>query len=210
MQALIGQLRAAQAPIKTLKVVHHISLWSAGLSSGALQGLLAVRRPDAYRLRVLGPAGLTAMDLVWRQGRFVLDVPSRGVHLAGDERTPRARLHGVPVDGLARAFLGTYEAVRASLVEDARFSLLTLVEPSGARRRLFVRRQDGAVAIDARFEDGRETTRLTHEGYRAVGGVRLAYRVRCDMPAQGLAATIDVDRYDVNPRLPDAAFAFPQ
>lgn len=207
---LLSRLRAAQASVRTLKVVHRITLTSrGGASSGALRGLLAVRRPDAYRLRVLGPAGLTAMDLVWSGGRFVLDVPPSGVHLVGDERTPRRRLHGVPVDGLARAFLGTYEAARASLVEDGRWAVLTLEERDGARRVLYVRPGDAVVAIDARFEDGRETLRLTHADRRVVSGVALSHRVRCDMPPEGLSATIEVDRYDVNPPLPDAAFALP-
>lgn len=208
--AVLSRLRSAQAPIRTLKVVHRITLTSrGGASSGALSGLLAVRRPDAYRLRVLGPAGLTAMDLAWNAGRFVLDVPPSDVHLEGDERTPRARLHGVPVDGLARAFLGTYEAARASLVEGRRWDLLTLEEPGGARRLLYLRRADATVVIDARLEAGRETLRLTHAAHRTVAGVSLSHRVRCDMPREGLSATIEVERYEVNPRLPDAAFALP-
>jgi hypothetical protein len=144
---------------------------------------------------------------IWSAGRFVLDVPPSDVHLAGDERTPRRLLHGVPVDGLARAFLGTYEADRASLVEDGRWALLTLAEPGGARRILYVRAADGAVVIDSRLEEGRETLRLTHADRRVVSGVALSHLVRCDMPLEGLSATIEVDRYDVNPALPDAAFA---
>lgn len=210
VQALLAELRGAQAPVHTLKVVHHITVQAEGRpSTGAMQGLLAVRRPDAYRLRVLGPAGITAMDLAWRSGRFVLTVPPRGVRVDGDERTPREQLRGVPVDGLARAFLGTFDATRAALVEDARWSLLTLVEPGGARRKLFVDRRNGTVAVDARFEGGAETTRLTQGGYRQVGGVWLPFRVRFDMPAQRVVATITVDRYDVNPALPDAAFRLP-
>jgi hypothetical protein len=207
---VLSRLRAAQVSVRTLKVVHHITLTSrGGASSGALRGLLAVRRPDAYRLRVFGPAGLTAMDLVWSSGRFVLDVPPSDVHLVGDERTPRRSLHGVPVDGLARAFLGTYEADRASLVEDRRWALLTLEEPGGARRILYVRPADGEVVIDSRFVDGREALRLTHADRRVVSGVALSHRVRCDMPLEGLSATIEVERYDVNPPLPGAAFALP-
>ena len=207
---VLAALRGAQASVRTLKVVHRITLVSkSGASSGALRGLLAVRRPDAYRLRVLGPAGLTVMDLAWRRGRFVLTVPSRAVRVDGDAQTPRERLRGVPVDGLARAFLGTFEAERAALVEDARWSLLTLVEPGGARRKLLVSRHDGTIAVDARYEQGRETTRLTPRDYRLVAGLRLAHRVRFDMPEQGLVATIEVERYDVNPTLPEAVFALP-
>jgi hypothetical protein len=203
---VIHALRTAQSSIHTLRVAHHIALAKGGVSSGSLRGLLAVRRPDAYRLRVLGPAGLTAMDLVWSAGRFVLDVPAREVHLAGDARTPRRALHGVPIDGLARAFLGTYDATHAGLVEDRRWSVLTLEESPAVRRVLYLSPPEMTVVVDARFEGGRETLRLTHGDLRPVGGTLLAHDIRCDMPREGLVATIRVERYDVNPTLPDAAF----
>ena len=205
--AVLDRLDRQTAALASFKVMHRISLTSReGVSSGSLRGVVAVRRPDRYRLQVLGPAALLVLDLLWHAGRFDLSVPPRGVRMRGDARTPREALGGVPVDGLARAFLGGFPRLAARLVERGRWAVLTLEEPSGARRLVYLDRRTAAVMIDARFEGGRETLRLTQRDHRMVDGVPFPYRIRCDLPEEGIEADIEVERVEPARDLPDELF----
>ncbi|MBI2892619.1 MAG: hypothetical protein HYY06_03645 [Deltaproteobacteria bacterium] len=203
-QALLATLRAEEGRWRTLTIVHAIRL-ATREQSGSLRGLLAVRRPDAYRLQLLGPAGITAMDLTYRAGRFLLVIPSRNVRRAGDRSTPREDLRGLPVDGLARAFLDRYGGTPADLIEDARWSVMEWRRGDEVRR-LWLDRETTLPRVDSTRRAGREEMRITYDRYRAADGARLPFRVHFDMPAEGLRAQIDVERYRVNPDLPDSAF----
>lgn len=203
-QALQATLRAEEGRWRTLTIVHSIRL-ATREQSGSLRGLIAVRRPDAYRLRLLGPAGITAMDLTYRAGRFLLAIPSRNVRLEGDRSTPRSSLRGLPVDGLARAFLARTGDAPTEVTENARWSLVEW-RTGGETRRLWLDRHEKLPRIDSTWRGGRETMRITYERYRSVDGVRLPFQVLFFMPADGLRARIDVERYRVDPALPDSAF----
>jgi hypothetical protein len=52
---------------KTLRAVHHARL-TVGNEQRTLRGLVAVERPDKFRLRALGPAGITLFDVLYRNG----------------------------------------------------------------------------------------------------------------------------------------------
>ncbi|MEO6952382.1 MAG: hypothetical protein ABI321_11260 [Polyangia bacterium] len=56
---------------KTLSAQHRVTVQvrlDKGTEQRTLRGLVAVQRPDRFRLRALGPAGLTLFDLLVRDG----------------------------------------------------------------------------------------------------------------------------------------------
>jgi hypothetical protein len=53
----------ASAAWKTMRAEHKVTV-EAGGQKRTLRGLIAVARPDRFRLRALGPAGLTLFDVV--------------------------------------------------------------------------------------------------------------------------------------------------
>lgn len=62
----------AQPSWKTLKAEHRVAL-DVTLDGGkhdrrTLRGVIAVEQPDKFRLRALGPGGITLFDLLWVHG----------------------------------------------------------------------------------------------------------------------------------------------
>ena len=71
-------MRGAAAPPSydggwhTLRAEHEVRIDAAKQGGGreqrTLRGVIAVQRPDLFRLRGLGPAGITVFDIVYRRG----------------------------------------------------------------------------------------------------------------------------------------------
>ncbi|HEX9103206.1 MAG TPA: glycosyltransferase, partial [Polyangia bacterium] len=57
------ELLPASTAWKTMRAEHRVTV-EAGGQRRTLRGLIAVERPDRFRLRALGPAGLTLFDIV--------------------------------------------------------------------------------------------------------------------------------------------------
>ena len=71
---------------RTLRAEHHVSVdarGEKGHEQHALRGLIAVERPDRFRLRALGPGGITLFDLLYLHGEVrviqSLRDPTRGI-----------------------------------------------------------------------------------------------------------------------------------
>lgn len=202
---VLERLRAEENRVQTMAIVHSIELRSSRSGRvGAFRGLIAVRRPDAYRLRLLGPAGLTALDLRYRGGRFVLSIPARGLRI--DQSSPPSMLGGLPVEGLAVALLTRLEATPTALYEQGPWTVLYWHEPTGDDRLLYLDRDTGLARIESLGRGSHEHARLTYSDYRIVAGVPVPFQIELCSPREGLRARVAVERYTLNRALPERAF----
>jgi hypothetical protein len=64
------------------------------------RGAVAVARPDALRMVLLGPGGTTALDMWLCKDAFRFEVPALDLQRRGDATTPRGELRGLPIDFL--------------------------------------------------------------------------------------------------------------
>jgi hypothetical protein len=195
--ALLDRIRTREEEVATWKAVLSLAIEDrANDRSGSLRGALLVRRPDRFRLRLLGPAGVTAMDLLYVAPRYRLVVPGRPPIEGADA----AREKRLPVGAMARAFLRQYDAPARSLVVGGGRSRLELSD-----RSVFLTASED-VLVDSIRENGKESVRVTYADYRDVTGHRLPFRVRMDLPERELTARVDVERYEVDPAIPQEAF----
>jgi hypothetical protein len=76
VSALEQEVVARNFGYRTLKTVHQVSLdlraGDAPTAPRALTGVLALRRPDRFRLTVLGPMGAKLLDVIYVAGRTQL------------------------------------------------------------------------------------------------------------------------------------------
>ncbi|MCC7537703.1 MAG: hypothetical protein IT379_15885 [Deltaproteobacteria bacterium] len=199
--------RAEQRPVSF--VAEHV-LDAYDLESGRggrLQGALAVARPDRFRLRSIGPAGLTVLDLVYRGGAYrATTAGGREVTRGRVGRGPSPR--GVPVDAIARAFLSRLEGTTVvSVRETRRARVVVLRDRERDELRVAIARRGSDVLEERSLRARRERLRLRYADHRVVrDGVRLPFRVTWTQSEPALRATIVVRRYVIEPRLPAAAF----
>jgi len=74
-ETLISRLPAG--PFETFKGRGDFSLFWAGLSRGRFNGLLVYKRPGQMRLTLLVPMGITAYEVLFRNGGLIFIDPSR-------------------------------------------------------------------------------------------------------------------------------------
>jgi hypothetical protein len=77
-----GRVAGGPAGWQTLRAEHRVGL-ELSLADGRverrqLRGVIAVQRPDRFRLRALGPAGITLFDLLSVHGRMMVKEVIRG------------------------------------------------------------------------------------------------------------------------------------
>ena len=205
-RALLAELRLREDAAGSWKAVHSLSIEDRrSLRSARLRGVLLVRRPDRFRLRLLGPAGMTAMDLLFVAPRYQLAIPG-GPAISGADARRERRL---PVDAMARAFLRVYDGEPVALHTSATRRRLDLRGAGGVRRTLVVGGDRPEVLVDSARGDGGESLRVTYADWREIEGRRLPFRVRMDLPQREITARVEVERYELDPRVPADAFEMP-
>jgi hypothetical protein len=109
-----------------------------------LRGAIAVERPDRFRLRALGPGGLTLFDLVWVAGR---------VHVIEALRDPRSSTLGAVIESMAGDLSAAYqlEPAAAGRTVETTAGAVLVREPARTVR-LFAYRAIGGHAVPTRIE----------------------------------------------------------
>ncbi len=172
------------------------------------RGGLAVHRPDAMRMQMSAAGGVTAIDLLARDGGYWLRLAGRGWARG---RLDEARTSGFPAAALARSFLGidwdhahtvtfgpSLSVVRAPTSEG--YALVTLESRDGTEREV---RWFGA--------DTHERARIRFADYQAdEHGVRWPRVVLFWQAEPNVSSTITVESRTPSPTLPPQTFAPPE
>jgi len=172
-----------------------------------VRGVLLVRRPDRFRMRLSSLLGFTILDYtldgeadrLWLAGRDEVlsgaEIPAgmslspeavRWIFLRADERLERG-CHETAADGTA-------------LVECADDAGIPLY-------RGYVQRSSGLLEREIVFEENAARLTVSYGDYRPTAGVRLPYSIEWIEAEPLTRVVIDIDTYEVNPDLPAPLFA---
>ncbi len=171
------------------------------------QGVLLVKKPDRFRLRMMLPFGLTVFDYVSVGEHAQLALPLEGHVIDGPPQGPYVAFSQ---DDLGQAFLRGPHAFPGTCTPDGTEALAIVVwcrAPSGVTlRQIRIDAQTGTIREEASYADGQPRMVIFYDDYRDVDESSLPYRIRLLYPAQNLQLDIAIQRYEVNPRLGDELF----
>lgn len=105
------------------------------------RGAVARRPPDSLRMILLGPGGVTALDLLVRGAYWRVVIPAKQHKLEGSEGTSEPK--GLPVGFLRWWFLRPLDGQLVSAFEDARGTVYVVRD--GDAKMLVQQRSDGLV-----------------------------------------------------------------
>ncbi len=169
-------------------------------------GVLLVKKPDRFRLRLLSPFGFTVFDYVSSGEHVRIELPLQGKTLTDGEAD-----HGPFSPRLLRQqFLRESAPFAGHCGEDADAELLYLscCEADGPMlRRINIERSSGRVRREVMFDAVRNRLEFVvdYSDYRPVSGIDLPFAISLATDSQKL--TVTVAAYEVNPPLTDDLFA---
>jgi hypothetical protein len=207
--AVLALVRQREDAIHTLRARFSATVYH-GDSVRRAEGVLLVKKPDRFRLRLLSPFGFTVFDYVAHGAHALMQLPLEGQQLADDEigaQSPfspldfrQAFLRG------AAAFPGrcTPAAAGAEVVVDCR-------DERGVRlREIRIARATATVIGETSFADAQPRLVLQFGDFRAVGGagagLALPFAVELRAPQRQVTMQIAVHADEINPLLADALF----
>ncbi|MFN8641023.1 MAG: hypothetical protein U0802_04950 [Candidatus Binatia bacterium] len=161
-------------------------------------GVLLVRAPDDWRLRLVAPFGLTVLDAVHVDGRTTVTAPLG----EGDRGAPAFTRLG-PGDTLAFGSAGAWSPCHPAATAGDYWC------GSPPTRWVSVDPASATIAAEGVLADGRTVVTRRYADYRTVDGVPLPFRIRIDYPLEPVFVDITVGRYELNPPLRDAQFQPP-
>ncbi len=162
-------------------------------------GVLLVKKPDCFRLRLLSPFGLTVFDYTSCGKHARIELPLEGKHIDDAESEAGTQF---PLALLRRQFLRTAAETSERCTPEAREAAVV------------VSCRDAAGAVQHEFDIDRHTATLSrevshdaqtqYEDYRPVGGLRLPFAIT--VVSEPYVLHVTVAGYEVNPTLQDALF----
>jgi outer membrane lipoprotein-sorting protein len=201
--ALLGRVRADEDRIRTLRARFR-SVARRGAETRTADGVLLVRKPDRFRLRLAMPLGLTVFDYVGREDGSWISLP-----LAADDAPVPADLGMFSRRELGAAFLrGAYAfpgQCRATSGGGGDVEVACGERAAAPARRIVL---DPRTATIREESSARLITR--YSDYRRVGDANLPFRIELAESGGALAVEISIADYEVNPALADSLFAVPE
>jgi hypothetical protein len=205
--ALLAAVRERESRIRTLRARFTARTSSEG-EKRTSDGVLLVKKPNGFRLRLTMPLGLTVFDYVsWGEHSQVsLPLEDRIVSgPAADHFGPLSRqdlgqsfLRGPKVfPGACVGHDGNYQPGILFMCHDASGTLL---------RQILIDERTAAIIEETSYDHGEPRMVLRFDDYRPVEGVYLPHRIALWYPRRLMSAEIAIQRYDVNPDLTDALF----
>lgn len=173
-----------------------------GAAASTTSGVLVVRKPDRFRLRLMLPFGMTVFDYLKAGESVQVSLPLRGDAAAdGDGPMPFS-----DVD-LSQAFLRgawAYPGVCRARAGAAAEVLVDCLDEGGATLRRLRLDADGArLREEISYEHGRPRFSIRYADYGEDG---LPYRIVLGQPDREARLEIAVERYDLNPPLAESLF----
>jgi len=198
-------VREREHDVRTLRATFEATTRRGEQLVQTVDGVLLVRKPDDFRLRLTLPLGLTAFDYLRRADgvRVVYPLDRQDGGTRREALLPFAEEDLAPIflRG-AQAFPGACAGALSSdeLVVDCRDS-------SGALLRDIVIDPDsGRIREERSYRDGELRLWLRNDDYRPTGTADLPYRIILAYPGTTLQVEIHIHRYEVNPVLGERLF----
>ena len=201
---ILDIVRAREDTVQTLRATFETTTSVNGEVQRTTDGILLVRKPDAFRLRLTTPLGLTAFDYLSRPDGVHVVFPY-GNGASGESPLPFSEddLREIFLRG-ELAFPGRCAETLApagELVVDCRTRSDVLL------RTLVVDPSTGRIREERSYRDGKLHLLLENDDYRAAETADLPYRIVLTYPSTGTRMEILIRRYEVNAPLDERHFA---
>jgi hypothetical protein len=204
--AVLALVRAREDAITTLRTSFSARTRERDRERTA-DGVLLVRKPDRFRLRLMLSLGVTVFDYLTVGKRTQLAFPLEGRIINGD---PQGEWAAFSRDDLSEAFLRGSRAFPGScsaVDQDANLIVVICRERGRTRRRLLIERGTATVREEISYAGEQPRLLVRYGDYRMVGDLPMPHRLELLYPAREIAVEITVRTTEVNPSLEDALFA---
>jgi outer membrane lipoprotein-sorting protein len=203
--ALLARLQAQEDSVRTLRV-RFSSVARYGDAERTADGVLLVKKPDRFRVRLFAPFGFTVLDYTSVRGEVHVTLPLQGERLTGADLPADGGL--APVE-LRQAFLRAAAGVAQGC--DARAAdgnvLVSCRDTAGTLvRTLRIDPATGWVREEVNFLGGQSRSVTRFGDYRPVDALQLPFAIEMIDTQRPVAITITVRGYEVNPVLADELF----
>ncbi len=202
--ALLARVRAGEEGIVTLRARFSADTRAGGEGRSA-EGVLLVKKPDRFRMRLMLPFGPTIFDYVSWGERTQVTLPLQGISGAA----PPAALAPFSREDLGQAFLRGAHAFPGTCVPRRETDAVVVLcrDPGGTLlRRVDIDPNAGTIRNETSFEAGRPRMVLRYGDYRSIDAAPLPFHVAMVYPERNLSVDIAISKYDVNPKLSDDLF----
>ena len=209
--ALEAALANRRQGLRTLRALARVRYRDADGSNSSRQAVIAAR-PDRLRIEVLSVFG-SPFVLAVNDGALVAyarqeNTVYRG-HASAENLWRYVRL-GLPIDELIDIVLAT-PRLRAARQAEVAFDVglgavrLTADSPRGVQVVWFS--ETLPIAAEQRGPEGGTMWRATFGGYEDRGGMKVASRLRLELPGRGRSVEMELEDIDVNPTVDEKIFA---
>lgn len=170
------------------------------------EGVLLVKKPDRFRLRLLSPFGFTVFDYVTFGTHTRMELPLEGKRLSDDEIGTQSAFS--PVD-LRQAFLrgpAAFPGRCASQTTGTEILVDCRAADSADRREIRIAGATATVDEETSFSGAVARVIMMFTDYRMVGGLPLPFAIELRAPQRQVTMQIALRSYEINPTLDDALF----
>ena len=169
-------------------------------------GVLLVKKPDRFRMRLMLPFGPTIFDYLSWGERTQLSLPLRG----GNDDRPPNELAPFSREDLGQAFLRGPAAFPGTCVpaRDSRTDVVVSCrdDDGSLLRQLRISDDRAIIRDETSFEAGAPRMVLRFSDYRPIDDLELPFQITMLYPGRQLSVDIAINKYEVNPTLADALF----
>jgi outer membrane lipoprotein-sorting protein len=201
--AVYAAVRRQESQVRALRSRFSARVSRAGEVRRA-DGVLLVKKPDRFRLRLLLPFGPTVFDYTSWDAHDRMQLPLEGKQFNDAEIAGHAPFS--PAD-LRAVFLGTDGRLECSAQGGATETIVECRDPAGAVTRLIrVQTATRRVAQEVHLVADQPELIMQFDDYRQVDSVDLPFQISLTYPQKNVRLEITVRSYDVNPTLADELF----
>ena len=199
-------VRAREDRITSLRARFNANTMREGERHSA-DGVLLVKKPDRFRLRLMLPFGVTIFDYVNCGDRTQLVLPMEDKIINGH---PRGDGVAFSQEDLGQAFLRGPKAFpgtcRANGVDASGIVVNCRDGGGNLLRRIHIDARAGTIVDETSYEGDQPRMVIRYDDYRSVGDVDVPFRIALRYPGRHLALDVAIQRYEVNPVLADDLF----
>jgi len=203
--AVYAAVRRQEAAVKTLRARFAARVDRAGEVRRA-DGVLLVKKPDRFRLRLLSPFGLTVFDYTSWDSHDRMQLPLEGKQFSDAEIAAHSPFSPA---AMRAAFLGVADpaATRCSAFGGSPETVVDCRDRNGAVARL-IRIDSGTRRVQQEIQlvTGQPQVVMQYGDYRPVESVELPFTIDLTYPEENVHLTIAVRSYELNPSLADGLF----
>ena len=203
-RAVYASVRRNAAAVTSLRARFSAEM-RRGEEQRAAEGVLLVKKPDRFRIRLLSAFGFTIFDYTTDDAHAHMALPLEGKEFSDADIAVHASFSPAEMrDLFLRDDPGEERCIAKARGAE---TLVQCTDPDGGlERQLFIQSDTETLTREIAFTDGHPRVVMEFAEYRSVSGVRLPFHIALTYPQRNVSLQIAARAYEVNPVLPDDLF----